>query len=218
VPLQYAAGDDSDDPDGHGDDSSDDVAQGQHLGSATATYSLQLLPGEKVLQVRWGKGRSATSWGGPAAVAGAEWQRLRLQQSLPAGSSSHLHCDAATLHRCSGTHPPRAALPPPTPQVSWQALQPELREPRSCAAAVLTSHRIMIVSGDLKIITQAPAEGGALAAVHGITSMCWAGPALLYTTALGALPRLPPWMALPAGSCCVRVRPARGGARSAGRA
>jgi hypothetical protein len=82
------------------------------------------------------------------------------------------------------TPPPPARLP----QVSWQALQPELREPRSCAAAVLTSHRIMIVSGDLKVITEAPAEGGALAAVHGITSMCWAGPALLYTTALGARP------------------------------
>jgi hypothetical protein len=74
-------------------------------------------------------------------------------------------------------------------QVSWQALQQELKEPRSCAAAVLTTHRIMIVSGDLKLITSAAAGGGALAAVHGITSMCWAGPALLYATVLGEWPR-----------------------------
>jgi hypothetical protein len=116
--LQYAAGSDSDDPDAP-PDSSDDMALAQHLGSATATYSLQLQPNEKVLQV------------------------------------------------------------------SWQGLQQELKEPRSCAAAVLTTHRIMIVSGDLKLITSAPAGGGALAAVHGITSMCWAGPALLYATVLG---------------------------------
>jgi hypothetical protein len=112
---------------------------------------------------------------------------------------------AAEARRHTASPPAR----PPAPQVSWQALQPELREPRSCAAAVLTSHRIMIVSGDLKVITEAAAGGGALAAVHGITSMCWAGPALLYTTALGALPGPLRARRRLRGTCGLPARPAR---------
>jgi hypothetical protein len=75
--MQYAAGDDSSD---------DDAPPGQHLGSATAAYSLQLLPGEKVLQVGWAGGRAAGRAGQagcpaqPGAPPGTSHGNMRQQQ------------------------------------------------------------------------------------------------------------------------------------------
>jgi hypothetical protein len=53
------------------------------------------------------------------------------------------------------------------------------------AAALLTTRRLMLVGGDLKLIAAIDASCGASGVAHPISSVLWAGPALLYMTAGG---------------------------------
>lgn len=73
--------------------------------------------------------------------------------------------------------------------VSWQNLStgPPL-EPQRTAAALLTTRRLLLVGGDLRVVAQVPAaaaDGCGGGVPHAITSFVWAGPALLYMTAAG---------------------------------
>ncbi len=71
--------------------------------------------------------------------------------------------------------------------VSWQnlATEPPL-EPSRCAAALLTTRRLLLVAGDLRVLAEVASAGeGAAGVPHAITSFVWAGPALLYMTAGG---------------------------------
>lgn len=53
------------------------------------------------------------------------------------------------------------------------------------AAALLTTRRLLLVAGNLRLVAAVDATGGALGVAHAVTSMVWAGPALLYITAGG---------------------------------
>ncbi len=73
--------------------------------------------------------------------------------------------------------------------VSWQNLAQAPsevpQEPHQAAAAILTTQRLMIVSGDLTLLASVDASCGSLGVPNSITSFVWAGPALLYMTAAG---------------------------------
>jgi hypothetical protein len=75
--------------------------------------------------------------------------------------------------------------------VAWQNLGtgPPL-EPHRCAGAILTSHRLLLVTGDLGVVASVDARKGSAGAVHPITSLLWVGPALLYMTAGGQVMQL----------------------------
>lgn len=115
--VQYAAGDDSDDPDGS---EATNATPATHHGKLHHVYEWPLLPGEKVLSV--------------------SWQQLTSE--------------------------------PPT-------------EPNHCAAAVLTTQRLALLSGDLTLIASVSTGEHSLGLTHPITSFIWAGPSLLYMTAAG---------------------------------
>eukprot|EP00879_Flechtneria_rotunda_P017296 GHRR01018118.1.p1 GENE.GHRR01018118.1~~GHRR01018118.1.p1 ORF type:complete len:1217 (+),score=567.02 GHRR01018118.1:272-3922(+) len=75
--------------------------------------------------------------------------------------------------------------------VSWQNLSVKApMEPQHCAAAILTTQRLMLVSGDLTILAATDASGGSVGLTHTITSYLWVGPALLYMTAAGQVLQL----------------------------
>jgi len=71
--------------------------------------------------------------------------------------------------------------------VKWQNLASEAPlEPSRTAGALLTTRRLLLVAGDLRVLAEvATAAGGAGGVPHAVTSFVWAGPALLYMTAGG---------------------------------
>lgn len=52
-----------------------------------------------------------------------------------------------------------------------------------CASSLL--QRLLLVSGDLSVLASIDASCGSVGLSHGITSLLWVGPALLYMTAAG---------------------------------
>lgn len=77
---------------------------------------------------------------------------------------------------------------------AWQNLAPEPPlEPHRTAAALLTTRRLLLVSGDLRVLAEVPTapEGGVSGVPHAVTSFVWAGPALLYMTTSGQVRRRP---------------------------
>lgn len=75
--------------------------------------------------------------------------------------------------------------------VSWQNLTKDVpAEPHMAAAAVLTTRRLLLASGRLRVIASVDAAAGSLGVSHAITSCLWAGPALLFMTAAGQVMQL----------------------------
>ena len=128
--VQYAAGSDSDDPDGEAAGGGAAAPQAPDMGELQPEHTLELQPGERALSVAW--------------------QNLEARVPL---------------------------------------------EPARTAAALLTTRRLLIVAGDLRVIAEAPAAGaagaaGCAGAPHAVTSFAWAGPALLFCTAAGQVMQL----------------------------
>lgn len=71
--------------------------------------------------------------------------------------------------------------------VAWQNLTATEvpLAPNMCAAAVLTSQRLLIVRGDLAPVASLDTATLSMGLPHPITSLLWAGPALLFATAAG---------------------------------
>lgn len=70
--------------------------------------------------------------------------------------------------------------------ISWQSMtQHEPLEPHQCAAAILTTQRLLLVSGDLTVLAAIDASCGSVGLSSAITSYLWVGPALLYMTVGG---------------------------------
>eukprot|EP00775_Hariotina_reticulata_P010067 gene10067-10222_t len=75
--------------------------------------------------------------------------------------------------------------------VAWQNTSSSTPlEPHQCAAAILTTQRLMLVSGDLTLLAAVPASCGSVGLSNAITSFLWVGPALLYMTAAGQVMQL----------------------------
>ncbi|WIA34203.1 hypothetical protein OEZ86_012559 [Tetradesmus obliquus] len=75
--------------------------------------------------------------------------------------------------------------------VRWQELgQGPPLEPYHCAAAILTTQRLLLVSGDLTLLAAVDASCGSVGLTSAITSFLWVGPALLYMTAGGQVMQL----------------------------
>ncbi|KAF6258699.1 hypothetical protein COO60DRAFT_1088483 [Scenedesmus sp. NREL 46B-D3] len=75
--------------------------------------------------------------------------------------------------------------------VSWQELgQAPPLEPCHCAAAILTTQRLLLVAGDLALLAAVDASCGSVGLGSAITSILWVGPALLYMTAGGQVMQL----------------------------
>jgi hypothetical protein len=70
--------------------------------------------------------------------------------------------------------------------VSWQNLGSGTPlEPQQVAGALLTTQRLLLVTGDLQVLASVDSRGDSVGVPHPITSFVWAGPALLYMTAAG---------------------------------
>eukprot|EP00878_Enallax_costatus_P005037 GHUV01005297.1.p1 GENE.GHUV01005297.1~~GHUV01005297.1.p1 ORF type:complete len:1446 (+),score=421.24 GHUV01005297.1:301-4638(+) len=75
--------------------------------------------------------------------------------------------------------------------LSWQSMtQHEPLEPHQCAAAILTTQRLLLVSGDLTLLAAIDASCGSVGLSNAITSYLWVGPALLYMTVGGQVMQL----------------------------
>lgn len=72
-------------------------------------------------------------------------------------------------------------------QIAWitLVLQQHIGYPSHCLGAVLTSHRVLITDGKLSALQAVPVAEPELSALHSITSLLWAGPALLLCHAAG---------------------------------
>ena len=66
-------------------------------------------------------------------------------------------------------------------QVRWNTmvLPEQTGYPTHCLGALLTTHRALVTDGHLTAFCSVPLLEADLAATHAVTSMLWAGPALL---------------------------------------
>ena len=160
-----AAGDSSDeDADPNADASGayyPTLGHGHHFGNVGRQASLPLLPNETVLHVAW--------------------QSLTLAAPPPPPKAKKPAAAAPAAAGGDSAAAPAARAPPPG-----------LGGPTDAVAAVLTTQRLMVVTAALRVVASVSlaALGCPAAAAEPLTSVLWAGPMLLATTAAGQVLQL----------------------------
>lgn len=77
-------------------------------------------------------------------------------------------------------------------QVRWNTMVPaeQVGYPSHCLGAILTTRRVLVTDGHLTAFQTVPVSEPDLAATHAVTSLLWAGPALLLSLASGRVEQL----------------------------
>ncbi|KAG2431967.1 hypothetical protein HYH02_013183 [Chlamydomonas schloesseri] len=188
-------GDSSDEDDPNADASGayyPTLGHGHHFGNVGRQAALPLLPNETVLHVAW-QSLTLAAAPAPAAAAPPKAKKPAAEAAEADGSSAEaLRVNSTFAGAAAAIAAAKAAAGGVSAAAAARTPQPGLGGPTDAVAAVLTTQRLMIVTAALRVVASVSLAplGCPAAAAEPLTSVVWAGPMLLASTAAGQVLQL----------------------------